>query len=173
MRVRLAMPFARTPAASRYSPRSDLSPRSVTQVRQLGRPSSSGRPPRSSSVPRRSHIGTVIRAARNDGTRLIFSRSKQGNVALSRLELLTKPIVNFGCVWRVVGKNCCSVAVLASKLTKRLALSVRYLETKHLPNGLQNGGPPSPQSAARRAARTACVLGKLFSKDEARRIAAA
>ena len=50
--------------------------------------------------------------------------------------------------------------------------SVRYPETKHLPNGLQNGGPPSPQSAARRAARTACVLGKLLSKDEARRIAA-
>jgi hypothetical protein len=62
--------------------------------------------------------------------------------------------------------------VLASKLTKSPASSVRYPETKHLPNGLQNGGPPSPQSAARRAARTACVLGKLLTKDEARRIAA-
>jgi hypothetical protein len=67
-------------------------------------------------------------------------------VALAQRELLTKPTVNFGCIWRSVGKNCCSAAVLASKLTKSLALSVRYLETKHLPNGLQNGGPPSPQA---------------------------
>jgi len=76
--------------------------------------------------------------------------------------------LRLACRW----EGCCSAAVLASKLTKNLASSVRYPETKHLPNGLQNGGPPSPQSAARRAARTACVLGKLLSKDEARRIAA-
>src|SRR6266852_229568 len=39
-------------------------------------------------------------------TRLIFSKSKQRNVALSRRELPTKPTVNFGCGWRSVGKSC-------------------------------------------------------------------
>src|SRR6266581_7906064 len=39
-------------------------------------------------------------------TRLIFSKSKQRNVALSRRELPTKPTVNFGCGWRSCGRSC-------------------------------------------------------------------
>src|SRR4029077_11353501 len=38
--------------------------------------------------------------------RLIFSRNKQRNVALSRRDLLKKPTVNFGSVWRSVGTSC-------------------------------------------------------------------
>jgi hypothetical protein len=99
--------------------------------------------------------------------RLCLSHDPKSLTAASKQE---SPTQESPTQERIVGRGCCSAAVLASKLTKSLASSVRYPETKHLPNGLQNG--LAPQSAARRAARTACVLGKLLSKDEARRIAA-
>ena len=71
-------------------------------------------------------------------TRLIFSKSKQHNVALSGHELLTKLTANSGWAWRGVGKACWERENAARSTLK----SNPGLSACHSRNEVAGGAPP-------------------------------